>query len=293
MFHLALSTLGLAAILVSQDPRGPADPLHGPPFVSCKAWAILDAKSGTVLYGEKADQPTHMASTTKIMTCHLVVQLAAKSPAVLDETVVISKRADETIGSSAEVKAGDKILVKELLFGLMLPSGNDAATAFAEHFGARFEGPGDDPYAKFIAEMNRRAKALGLGETSYVNAHGLTHKDHKSSPRDLGKLAQIALLDPLFAKIVNTPRYTGAALGADGKERKIEWKNTNELLKTEGYFGVKTGTTDAAGACLVAGGRRGGDSLLVVILGASGSASRYSDARNLFRWGWLQRGQAK
>ncbi|HVJ80908.1 MAG TPA: D-alanyl-D-alanine carboxypeptidase family protein [Planctomycetia bacterium] len=289
----ALATIAFAVFAPGQNSRAPADPLHGPPFVSCKAWAILDAKSGALLYGEKADQPIHMASTTKIMTCHLIVQLAAKNPAILDETVVVSKRADDTIGSSAEIKTGDKIPVCELLFGMMLPSGNDASVAFAEHFGARFEGAEGDSLAKFIAAMNRRAKALGLAETSYVNPHGLTHKDHHSSPRDLGKLAQVALQDPLFAKIVNTPRHQGTALGADGKERKIEWKNTNELLKTEGYFGVKTGTTEAAGACLVSAGRRGEDSLLVVVLGSAGSAARYSDARNLFRWGWLQRGQAK
>src|SRR5262249_45259183 len=153
-------------------PKQPPDPLEGPPFTTVKAWAITDGRTGEVLWGHREKERLEPASTTKIMTAVVVVRLMEKDPKVGDEMVTFSKRADRTIGSSAEVREGEQLPVRELLYGLLLPSGNDAAVAFAEHFGGRFKPATDspkpdDPFARFIAEMNRVAEELGLHETHF------------------------------------------------------------------------------------------------------------------------------
>ncbi len=237
-----------------------------------------------------------MASTTKIMTALIVVRLMAKDPRVGDETVTFSRRADRTIGSSAGVREGERLPVRELLYGLLLPSGNDAAVAFGEHFGGRLKPPDDaprtdDPLPRFIAEMNRVAAELGLHETHFDNPNGLPAPGHHSSARDLAKLARHALAEPAFAAVVSTRKRGCTLVDGQGKQRNVVWTNTNHLLDIEGYDGVKTGTTQAAGTCLVASGHRGRDHLIVVVLGGSGTPdSRYPDARNLFRWAWQMRG---
>ena len=164
--------------------------------------------------------------------------------------------------------------MRELLYGLLLPSGNDAAVALAEHFGARMKPAGDasadaDPLPLFIAQMNRVAGELGLRETHFVNPNGLTAPGHQSSARDLARLAHHALALPSFAAYVATRKHDYSLVNAQGQRRGDVWINTNRLLDTEGYDGVKTGTTRAAGECLVASGRRNGDHVIVVILGAS------------------------
>lgn len=272
-----------------------ADSLWGVPFVTCKAWAIADGRTGQLLWGDHQDDKLDFASTTKIMTCYLVVKLAEADPRVLEEELIFSKRADETIGSTAGIRAGEKVSVGELLYGLMLPSGNDAATAFAEHFGPRFDPPegttGDvDGYTRFIAEMNRTAKRLGMYHTTYINPHGLSAKGHEATARDLLCLAHTVLQRPLIKQLVTTREHGCRVVGAGGYTRNVLWKNTNKLLEIEGYGGLKTGTTNAAGACLVSMGEHNCDPLLMVVLGSTSSDARYTDSRNLYRWAWQQRG---
>ena len=276
--------------------KRPADPLAGPPFVTAKTWAIADGRTGNVLWGHDETKRVDIASTTKIMTAFVVLHLAASEPGVLDEVVTFSKRADGTIGSTSGVEEGEQLPVRELLYGLLLPSGNDAAVAFAEHFGGRMKTAPDEPASsdslpRFIAEMNRTAAELGLRETHFVNPNGLPAPGHQSSARDLAKLTYHALALPTFAGYVSTVKHGATLQGPSGRKRNIVWINTNRLLDIEGYDGVKTGTTRAAGECLVASGRRNGDHVIVVILGASSTDARYADARNLFRYAWLMRGQ--
>ncbi len=290
------------------QPKLPPDELDGQPFVTAKAWAISDARTGQLLWSSKESESLDFASTTKVMTAFLVLRLAEKEPKVLDELVTFSKRADRTGGSTAGVTAGEKLSVKELLYGLMLPSGNDAAVAFAEHFGGRVartetgkEGKENskksngkaDPYVAFVAEMNRTATELGMADTRYKNPHGLTENGHVSNARDLLKLSWEAMQLPRFREIIQTRQHGCQVVGPGGYRRNLKWKNSNELLDIEGYDGVKTGTTDAAGACLISQATRGDDKLLLVILGSSSSKSRYADTRNLFRWGWQQRAKSK
>ncbi len=272
--------------------KRPADALAGPPFVTCKAWAIGDAQTGKLLWGFREDEARDMASTTKIMTAFLVTSLADKDAAVLDEIVTFSQRADDTIGSTAGVRVGEKISVGELLYGLLLPSGNDASVALAEHFGERLAAGGNtvggDSYDNFIAAMNQVAKELGMDKSGFENPNGLTAPKHKTSPRDLLTLSTWAMRQSLFRKIVGTVQHGCTVEGQEGYKRNLVWRNTNRLLRTEGYSGVKTGTTGAAGSCLVSHGTRGKKSLLVVVLGSSSTDARYADSRNLFRWAWKQ-----
>lgn len=300
-----LLLVGLVWILLSQSAgraqeavagKQSADPLDGPPFVTCKAWAVLDGKTGQVLWGLNEASPRAMASTTKIMTAWLVLALAARDARVLDEKLTVSARADKTGGSTADIRAGEQLPVKDVLYGLLLPSGNDAATALAEHFGPRFAPKGngqadDDPLPHFVAEMNRRAAELGLKETRYVDPHGLGN--NQTSARDLARLAWICMKDERFRGYVRTVEQRCTVAGPDGSPREVVWKNTNQLLGIEGYDGIKTGTTSAAGACLAASGRRGDDQLVVVVLGSTSPDARYVDSRNLFRWAWLKRGHVK
>src|SRR5262245_4129591 len=226
------------------------------------------------------------------MTAYLVTSLAEKDPKVLDEIVTFSARADKTSGSTSEVREGEKLPVGELLYGLLLPSGNDAACALAEHFGDRFSdvkggnGGAADSYDGFIAEMNRRAAEIGMTKTHFENPHGLPNAKHKTTAHDLALLASLALKQPEFAKRVATAQHGYTVDSVSGYRRNVLWKNTNQLLKRQGYLGIKTGTTGAAGNCLVSCGERDGRRLIVVVLGATSTESRYTDARNLYRYAW-------
>jgi serine-type D-Ala-D-Ala carboxypeptidase (penicillin-binding protein 5/6) len=291
-----LSTLLLTSLLYAQLPepkalpaKSPAERLDSPPVVSAKGWVIAEGKTGKVLWGQKEAEALTIASTTKIMTAVIVLRLASEDAKVLDETITFSEKAFKTSGSSSRLKLGEQVSVRDLLYGLLLPSGNDAATAFAEHFGPRLQPDGkkDDPVAAFVAEMNRQAGALKMEETKYLDPHGLAA--NRSSPRDLAKLAAHALKIKHFAQYVQTRRHQCTVVGPKDEKREVVWANTNRLLGIEGYEGIKTGTTTAAGSCLVGSGRREGDHLIVVVLGSTSNDGRYIDARNLFRWAWQQR----
>jgi D-alanyl-D-alanine carboxypeptidase (penicillin-binding protein 5/6) len=286
-------------VVVNAEPlkKQPADALDGPPFVTSKAWAIVDGTSGELLVGDHHDEKRDPASTTKIMTAYIVTSLAEKEPSVLDEVITFSERADTTPGSTSALKAGEQLTVGELLYGLMLPSGNDAAVAIAEHFGKRFaknakiNGDGQqesavDPYASFIGEMNVRAGEISMKSTHFENPHGLPADGHQTTARDLAQLAHAAFANPHFRKLVSTPQHGATVDSVTGYKRNVVWRNTNQLLKTEGYDGIKTGTTGAAGNCLVSTSERNGRRLIVVVLGATSTDSRYTDTRNLFRWAW-------
>ena len=184
------------------------------------------------------------------------------------------------------------------MYGLMLPSGNDMSVALAEHFGPRLAAaaakvakssaiePNHDPLELFVTAMNAEAARLGMTKTHYTNPHGLTNEAHQSTVADLAILARATLNSPLMRQYTSTRQRGAMVVGPGGYTRNVLWKNTNELLGTEGYDGIKTGTTDQAGACLVSTGERDGQRLIVVVLGSAASESRYTDSRNLYRYGW-------
>ncbi|HTI49630.1 MAG TPA: D-alanyl-D-alanine carboxypeptidase family protein, partial [Planctomycetaceae bacterium] len=272
----------------------PRDALIGPPFVTCRNWVVADAASGTLIGESDSGSAVDVASTTKIMTAYVILELVRTEGKLLDQPVTFSDRAARTSGSSCDLKPGEALPLREMLFALLLPSGNDAAVALAEHLGKRFEPAtrkgADEPLARFVAEMNRTAKRLEMSATRYVNPNGLPEKGHVSSARDLVRLTVAARRHALFREIAATRQHNVEVVGRDGKRRTLTWKNTNRLLAIAGYSGVKTGYTRSAGSCLVSTGERGKDSLIVVVLGAPSAAAAVTDSRNLYRWAWRERG---
>jgi serine-type D-Ala-D-Ala carboxypeptidase (penicillin-binding protein 5/6) len=271
---------------------------HSPPSVSARSWVIMDGASGEILWGQEERTASKAASTTKIMCAYVVLQLAEKDAGVLDEIVTISRFADDTSGSTADVREGERLAVRDLLYGLMLPSGNDAGNALAEHFNDRFESlqEGETPdlpqtsRTNFVAEMNRTAKKLGLAGTTYRIPYGDggSPEDRTTTAADLLRLTRVAMQLERFREIVATKEHTSSITTPDGGERQASWSNTNRLLSEEGFDGVKTGKTRLAGACLVSSHRRDGAQLLAVVLGSESSDARYDDTRALVQWAWSQ-----
>ena len=215
--------------------------------VSAEKAMVLDAATGRVLYEKNADDRSLIASTTKIMTALVVCRRCN----VLDR-VKIPAEAVGIEGSSMYLREGEVLTVQELLYGLMLRSGNDAAAALAIHCGGTIEG--------FAELMNDKARELGLRDTHFVNPHGLDAPDHHSTARDLAVLAAYAMEDPIFAKTVGTKTVTVG-------ERVLS--NHNKLLwQMPGCEGVKTGYTKAAGRLLVSSASREGRRLICVTINA-------------------------
>ncbi len=226
------------------------------PPITARAALLADARTGEVLLSYNADQPLPPASTTKMMTA--LVTLERVRP---DEVVTVP--AEALIGNaSMGLRAGEQLTVEDLLYGLLMVSGNDAAMALAYHVGGSPEA--------FVALMNQKAAEMGLSHTHFVNPHGLDAPDHLASAADLLAIARAGLENDLFAQIVATPQKQVAG-------RLLI--NRNELLTTyPGADGVKTGTTDAAGQCLVASATREGGRAISIVLG---SRDRYADSRAL------------
>ncbi len=270
----------------------PPLPLDGPPVVSAQAWAIVRASDGQLLWGSEADTPREMASLTKTMTALTVLHLTQDNPDRLQQRISTTSRADAVGGSSADLRTGEQVTVSECLYGLMLPSGNDAAHALAEHCGRWTAADGEtltdaESYDRFMEAMNQLAQSLGMEKSTYKNPHGLPAAGHQASAADLARVAIAAAEHDLLWKIMGS-RQRGATLSVpDGYQRHVVWKNTNALLGMEGFSGVKTGYTEAAGHCFVCWGdgpQR--EALVVVVLGAPSAASRDVDTKNLFRYAW-------
>ena len=203
--------------------------------VSAKSAILMDAETGRVLYSKMPDEKSLIASTTKIMTALVVCEQCN----VLDR-VRIPKEAVGIEGSSVYLQEGEILTVQELLYGLMLHSGNDAAVTLAIYCGGTVE--------NFVQLMNDKVKALGLSNTHFENPHGLDGKDHYSTARDLAILASYAMVNPIFSKIVSTQSI---------KAGSRYFKNHNKLLwQLEGADGVKTGFTKSAGRILVSSATR-------------------------------------
>ena len=236
-----------------------ADPV---PETSAVSAILMEQESGTVLYSHEADRPLPIASITKIMTGLLAVERCN-----LNAEVVIRSEWLGTEGSNMGLQAGDVLSVKELLYGLMLASGNDAAVALACYMA------GDVP--TFVQWMNDRAAELGMKDTCFQNPHGLTQKGHQSTARDMGVLACAAMENTCFAEV------TGCR---NAEVHGIPLRNHNRLLwDYPGTLGVKTGYTEAAGRTLVSCAKREGMSLICVTLN---DPMDWRDHSALLDWGF-------
>ena len=227
-----------------------------PPEVRAKAALIMDASTGRVVFQRNAHQRLAPASTTKIMTAIVALERGS-----LNDKIVIQQRhlAEDPFNESVMgLTVGDVVTLEDLLWGLLLPSGNDAARAIADHIGGSEE--------RFMEMMNEKASELGLKNTHFTNPHGLDEAGHFSSAYDLAVMSRYALANPIFAKIVASRNHIVQA------SRSYQLQSGNELLypqyRVPGVDGVKTGFTENAGDCLVASVTRAGHQVIVVVTGA-------------------------
>ncbi len=254
-----------------------------PPPVSAKAVYLLDADTGHVLDDFNGEQRLPMASTTKIMTALIAIETAN-----LDQIVTIHRDAIDEVqkhsGSTAFLVVGDQIRLKDLLYGLMLPSGDDAAIAIADAVSG-------SP-AQFVQVMNNYAHKLHLTQTHYINPDGLTYMTPQGQPdtnqymsaADLAHLTRYALSNPLFAQIVELQHYV---LAPTAVHHAYTWDSIDTLLSIyPGATGVKTGYTNEAGYCLVFSATSAGHHLVGVVLHESSSDQRFADAKTLLDWGF-------
>ena len=237
------------------------------PKTNSRRYIVYDRISKSMIIGKNEDVKSAMASTTKIMTSIVILEKAD-----LDEMVTVSAKAGGTGGSRLGLKKGDKASVKNLLYGLMLRSGNDAAVALAEHVGGSVK--------EFAEIMNEKASELGLTNTHFVTPHGLDDANHYTTALELAKLTDYAMNNETFAKIVGTKSIT---IYINNQPRQIN--NTNELLGTlNGVVGVKTGFTNNAGRCLVTETKRNNMDIITIVLRADTKKDRTKDSVNLIEY---------
>lgn len=245
-----------------------AAPAKGPP-VEARAWSLIDARTGDVLVSHAAARKLPIASTTKLMTAYVVLR---ELP--LDRIVRAAPYDAEYGESLLNLRPGQRISVRDLLYGLILRSGNDAAHDLAR------AAAGSVP--RFVRQMNRYAAALGLADTHYANPIGLDQRGNHSSARDLATLTRRLLRIPAFARIAAS---RSAVLRSVHPQRRIE--TINELLEMAPWVtGVKTGHTFGALYVLVGSGRRRGVELISVAVGAPTDEARFRDNLDLLRWGF-------
>ncbi|EEG78280.1 D-alanyl-D-alanine carboxypeptidase family protein [Dethiobacter alkaliphilus] len=238
------------------------------PDVTARAAVLLDQETGRILFSKNAHERLPMASTTKIMTAILAIESGR-----LDEMVTVSEYASLVEGSGVDLDAGEQKTLEELLYGLMLRSGNDAATAIAEHLAGSVE--------KFARQMTRRAGELGAAQTRFENPHGLEAENHYTTAYDLGIIAVYAMSLPEFREVVAT------------SEKRISWTgrpydrilyNQNKLLDMYEYAdGIKTGWTTPAGRCFVGSSNKDGWGLVSVVLNAP---QMWEDTIELMEFGY-------
>lgn len=265
------------------------EPTPNPDAITAESWAIADPLTGRIIASQGLDDPRKSSSITKTMCTYVVLQLAAKDPSVLEERVTLSEANVALSGTKTGLEAGESMRVAELLYAFMLPSGNDAGNAIAEHFNDRFpeppQGMGGATASRrnFVGEMNRLAREIGMTNTIYRIPYGDggSATDHTTTAADLIMLARTVMQDAMFRDIVGTKEFTGTVQRPDGTTYEKTWTNTNQFLGEPGFVGIKTGTTQLAGACLLTAYHRDGAPVLVVVLGSKGSATRYDDTRKI------------
>lgn len=235
--------------------------------VSAQSAILIDAESGSVIFEKDAEKRLPMASTTKIMTA-----LIALESGNLDRTVVVDENSVGIEGSSLYLKSGETLTMEELLYGLLLASANDAATAIACEIAGNCE--------SFAVLMNERAQQLGLSNTHFTNPHGLDDSEHYTSAHDLATLTTEAMQNESFREIVSTVQKN-ISQGDNGVRCLV---NHNRLLKSyDGAVGVKTGYTRSSGRCLVSAANREGVKLIAVTLNAPND---WEDHRKLLDYGF-------
>jgi D-alanyl-D-alanine carboxypeptidase (penicillin-binding protein 5/6) len=267
------------------------------PQVSAQGAFALNPATGKALFGKAPDGRLRTGSTTKIMTALVVLSQPHLN---LDRQVRIKKEYTDYVidptthtqrYSSAHLILGDSMKVRDLLYGLLLPSGCDAAYALADTYGT---GSTTDQRTKsFIAGMNAKARELGLANTHFDSFDGVSNGNNFASPRDLAKLAGVALKNATFKKVVGTKEYKDmqSYRPGGGTHAMQPWDNTNKLLGSyRGAIGVKTGSGPEAQFCLVFAATRGGRTVVGTLLADTSADQRFQDAAKILDYGFTQSG---
>ncbi|GHU65254.1 serine-type D-Ala-D-Ala carboxypeptidase [Clostridia bacterium] len=256
--------------------------------LAAHAYILMEASTGDVLLQYNADEPMNPASTTKIMTALLALEYAQNGFDNIDQGLSQIITASDNVtqvaadGSMIGLRSGERISLKDALYGMLLHSGNDASVAVAEFVS------GTEPL--FVDHMNQAASLLGMTGTHFSNSHGLYSPDHYTTARDLAIATRTALSIPMFRRIVSTVRYT---IPQSNVRAAYNMQNSNAMLNPEGGYymsdiiGVKTGTTTQSAYCFVAAAERKGVTLISVVL-YSGMYYRWYDTRKLMEYGFSQ-----
>ncbi len=253
--------------------------VYEPDLIDAEAGILFDLENRQVLYSKNAYERLYPASITKIMTLLLAAKYGNLSDVV---TVTKDSVITESGASLCGIHPGDRLTLEQLLYGLMLPSGNDAGAAIAVHLAGSIEA--------FADMMNEEARLLGATGTHFVNPHGLTDEEHYTTAYDLYLIYQEALKYPLFREVTGTVSYRTEFTGASGKPVTVLWESSNQYLngkrsQPEGVtvFSGKTGTTMAAGSCLILGSRNdaSGNEYISVVLKSPNRDSLYENMTKL------------
>jgi D-alanyl-D-alanine carboxypeptidase (penicillin-binding protein 5/6) len=273
-----------AGILLTVSPLAASAQAATKPSVGGKGAFLLNNSSSATVFSKAPDTKRQMASTTKIMTAAVVLSVKGVD---LNKKVTVKQAYRDYVtkegASTADLRTGDKVTVRQLLYGTMLPSGCDAAFALADTYGT-----GTTVAARkksFIGKMNAKAKALGLKNTKFDSFDGISSGgSNYTTPRDLAKIAQYAMKNTNFRAVVKATKYVAPATTSTGKKRTYTWYNTNKLLGSyKGAIGIKTGTGTAAGPCLVFAATRGTKTLVGVVMNGT---DRYTDAAKMLDYGF-------
>lgn len=245
--------------------------------------AFVMGKNGTAYYARSADEQVKIASITKVMTAILAVENCK-----MDEKITVSNAAATVGNSTAGLLEGDELTVEQALRGLMIPSGNDAAIALAEHVGKKLDPKTKDAVATFVKAMNERAKKLGCTGTLFENPHGLDFDewagDMHSTAHDVALMMQEAMKDDTIREVMASKDPWIEVTGADGSDHSHSMETHNVLLDQDGNIGGKTGTTDDAGYCFASAYNRDGDEIYTVVLNSSTTDQRFADTATLASW---------
>ncbi|WP_335934000.1 D-alanyl-D-alanine carboxypeptidase family protein [Streptomyces sp. PTD5-9] len=285
----AVATVGLTAgAVIAGTVFASAAQAAAPPTptITAKGGFVMNNGNGKALYGKAADTRRSTGSTTKIMTAKVVLDQKNLN---LDAKVTIEKAYSDYIvsknASSARLIVGDKVTVRQLLYGLMLPSGCDAAYALADKFGS-----GSTRAARvksFVGKMNSTAKALGMKNTRFDSFDGIGNGSNYSTPRDLTKLASSAMKNSTFRTVVKTKSTKQKVTTKTGGYRYMSWSNTNAMLSSySGAIGVKTGSGPTAKYCLVFAATRNGKTIIGTVLSSTSATTRTADMKKIMDYGF-------